>query len=409
MRMAAGGLHLQRFPLPVLHRAATLPRFSAPGDHGVPSTIPFPATAAQLMPRAALLLGLALLVAMATAAYLEWVSRVRAGVRLLRRSRVLRPLDDQEHAALATLRTLTGCRHDREVRALTGDFIPGQYSAGYPVCDGRLGGIPVLMPRQAWLHVAVHNEAEVVLGQHWAVVVRLNGFHVAAQRRNAASGRVCGERLETPAEVAMRRGPGLRFSALPIALLALWAAVHLYGPAGAYLAALLVLASAGLALWLALPRRNGPATARRVLTIRGTLYSHRHNAHAPPVWLLGADRRVQLPWEWANAHAFAQRRSMRLEVRADDGAVLGAGPQWCIARDRQHFPPSGAFWQLAWLGLLLPLLVIGGVWPTLPPWLPLALLMAVHHLVRLVVCIHQSTRCSAALAADIAQRPVPGL
>ncbi|HBS55670.1 MAG TPA: hypothetical protein DEA38_08065 [Stenotrophomonas sp.] len=352
------------------------------------------------MPRVALLVGMALLVAMVTAALREWTSRVRDRMNVLRRSSALRTLDERERAALATLRVLTGCLHDDQVRMLTGAFTAGARSANYPVCDGQLAGIPVLMPRQAWPHLADRNDAEVVMGRHWAVVVRLNGFEVATLRRPAAA-HVLGERLETPAEVAMRRGPGMRPAALPITTLALWAAVDLSG-----VPALLMLVIAGGAAWLAWPRRRGPATAQRVLQLQGQLQAYRKHSDGGPVWLLGADRRVQLPWEWADARAFSQRRSMRLEVRADDGAVLGAGPGWCLARDRQRFPPSGGSWQLAWLGLLLLLLLAG--WLGDLRWLPVAGVLAAWHALRCILAIRQSLRRNAARTADIAQRANPG-
>jgi len=138
------------------------------------------------MSRVALLVGLALLVAMATAAVLEWTSPVRGKLAALRRSSAMRTLDDRERAALAPLRALTGCVHDDQVRVLTGAFTGESRRAGYPVCYGLLGGIPVLMPSQAWPHIADHNDAEVVMARHWAVVVRLNGFEVAA--RHSAPG-----------------------------------------------------------------------------------------------------------------------------------------------------------------------------------------------------------------------------
>ncbi|MBK0025489.1 hypothetical protein IAE57_04915 [Stenotrophomonas sp. S48] len=352
------------------------------------------------MSRVALLVGLALLVAMVTAALLEWTSRVRCRMNALRRSSPLRMLDDRERAALATLRVLTGCIHDDQVRVLTGAFTGGSRRANYPVCDGQLAGIPVLMPRQAWSHLADHNDAEVVMARHWAVVVRLNGFEVASLRRPAAA-RIHGERRETPAEVAMRRGPGLRPAALPITALALWAAVDLSGVAALFM----VLIAAGTA-WLAWPRRRGPATTQRVLQLQGQLQAYRQRSDVGPVWLLGADRRVQLPWEWADARAFAQRRSMRLEVRADDGAVLGAGPGWCLARDRQRFPPAGGLWQLAWLSLLLLLLLAG--WLGDLRWLPVAAVLAAWHALRCILAIRQSLRRNAARTADIAQRANPG-
>lgn len=329
------------------------------------SSLHNPATAAGrlLMSRAAVLVGLAIVPLMVIAAVAEWTSRVHAGMASLRRSSTLRTLGADEHRALAPLRALAGCDHDDQIKRLRGAFTGGACRNSFPVGDGLLGGVPALVPKQAWPYLAEDNEAEVVLGKRAAVVVCLNGFTIAAARPAAATSRVCGERLETPEEVSMRRGPGLRPSPLVIAALASWAAAGAPG-----LLAMPLLAIAGLAAWLALPRRNSPATAQRVLQVRGRLRAYQRTAQTSRVWLLGNDRRVQLPAEWEHAAAFSRGRSMVLEVRACDGWVLGAGTAWCLASDRRRYPPTGGSWHLAWLGLLLCVLVFGtGGMPPLRP------------------------------------------
>jgi len=366
-----------------------------------------------VMPRASVLIGLAVLLVMVLAAVTGWAARVRTRLASLRRSSTLRTLDADEHCALAALRALTGCVYDDQVKRLRGVFTGGACWNNFPVGDGLLGGVPVLVPRRAWPYLSEDNEAEVVLDKRVAVVVRLNGFSIAAARPDAATSRVCGERLETPEEVSMRRGPGLRPSPLVIAALALWAATGVPG-----LLAMPLLAIAGLAAWLGFPRRNGPETAQRVLRVRGRLRVYQRTAQTSRVWLLGNDRRVQLPEKWEHAAAFSCGRSMLLEVRTCDGWVLGAGTAWCLASDRQRCPPTGGFWQLAWLGLLLCVLVFGAAWMPLsqrlelgwPPasgWRAAALLALGWHAVRFVICMVQFHRRNEALDADIAQRPDP--
>jgi len=378
------------------------------------------------MSRAALLVVLALLLAMIVAAVAEWTSRVRTGLASLRRSSALRTLEADEHTALATVRALTGCVHGDQVRVLRGTFSGGAVSRHYPVSDGLLGGIPVLLPRQACPHLAADNDAEVVLGERWAVVVRLNGFHVTAMRPVAAVSQLRGERLETPEEIAMRRGPGLRLPALLIAVLALWAAADASGllcmslPHDvSYLSGVPLLALAGLAVWLGRPRRRGPATAQRVLQVQGRLRAYQRNAQTSQAWLLGNDLRVQLPWEWLDVKGFSTGRSVRLDVRACDGKVLAAGPGWCLASDRLRYPSSGGFRHLAWLFMLLLLLVLGALWsplsqrldlgwPGVLHWQMFALLAAAWHALMLVVCVRRSASRTAARSAAFEARPAPG-
>lgn len=405
-------------------QAALFPNI--PVDHGTSLHLHVAAVVRPLMSRAALLVALALLLAMIVAAVAEWTSRVRTGLASLRRSSALRTLEADEHMALATVRALTGCVHGDQVQVLRGTFTGGAVSRHYPVCDGLLGGIPVLLPRQACPHLAVDNEAEVVLGQHWAVVVRLNGFHVSAMRPVAAASRVRGERLETPEEIAMRRGPGLRPSALLIAVLALWAAADASGllctplPRDvSYLSGVPLLAIAGLAASLGRLHRRGAATAQRVLQVQGRLRVYQRSPRTSKAWLLGNDLRVQLPWEWVDVKGFSTGRSVRLDVRACDGKVLAAGPGWCLASDRLRYPSSGGLWHLAWLSMLLLLLALGVIWapgpqhpdlcwPSALHWQMFALLAVGRHALMLVVCVRRSVSRTAARRAAFEARPAPG-
>lgn len=163
------------------------------------------------MSRAAVLVGLAVVCLMVIAGAVEWTSRVRAGIASLRRGSTLRTLDADEHRALAPVRALTGCDHDDQVKRLHGAFAGGTWRNSFPIGDGFLGGIPVLVPRQAWPYVSEDNEAEVVLGENVAMVVRLNGFTIAAARPDAATSRVCGERLETPKKFRCDGDPACAF------------------------------------------------------------------------------------------------------------------------------------------------------------------------------------------------------
>lgn len=71
-----------------------------------------PAAGRLMMSRAAVLVGVAILLAMVVAAVAEWTARVCSRLRALRRASVLRTLNADEDAALAPLRAMTGIVHD---------------------------------------------------------------------------------------------------------------------------------------------------------------------------------------------------------------------------------------------------------------------------------------------------------
>lgn len=167
---AGRGLHPVLFPLRPPHVSSLHPPTAAP--------------VRLLMSRAAVLVGVAILLAMVVAAIAEWTARVCSRLRALRRASVLRTLNADEDAALAPLRAMTGIVHDDQVRLLRGAFIGGAYRPRHPFNDGMLGGIPVLFPSAARDHMAAWNEAEVVLADRWAVIVRLNGVQIATRSRS---------------------------------------------------------------------------------------------------------------------------------------------------------------------------------------------------------------------------------
>lgn len=357
--------------------------------------------------RVAVLVALVVATAMLVAAIAEWMARTRGALQALRQAPVLRSLDAGEQAALAPLRALTGIAHDDQVRPLQGALASASHRPWQPFNDGRLGGVPVLFPAVAHRHLAAWNDAEVVLAAHWAIIVRLNGVALAALPGVGAS-RLLSERLESDAEVALRRGGRLRTAGLGTAAMALWACAHT--PVSTALP-LIVLAM--LAAGLSWPRRRGPRTAQPVLRVAGRLQNLQRTPAQAPVWLLGRDRRVQLPPEWQDAAAFSTPRVMQLDLRQCDGQVLAAGPHWRLADDRQAFPASGSGWHLAWLALLLAIMgtAAAGSLPGNPqamlPWWLAAVGMALWQVVQGVRSAGRALQRDSARRQAFAARPPP--
>ena len=405
-----------------------------------------------LMSPAATLLLLAVLLAMLVACYLQWASDARDALHLLRRNPPSRPLTEDEDAALATLRALSGRTHDTQVRVLSGAFSGPSGFGNRPFHSAWLGDVAVLLPFDAWQHVAVDNHAEVVLAGDAALVVRLNGFHIVGARHRVAAEEaehaaafegplqrkrrivrpiaacaVHGQRLETAAEVAMRRGDGVRWPGIVIALLALAALPALQIDVALWSRLLLGLplcAVAGTAVWMAWPRQRGPGAPQPVLQLSGRLNKLMLHPHHPPCWLLGSDHRVQLPAEWLASKRFRSGQHLTLDIRQCDGMVLGAGREWSLAEDRVRFSSAGATWSLAWLGLMLCVLLFGGMFVELPAgisrqhtrdalrlmhgvWWPLTAATGLWHLVQAIHRWRRHLRCHARRSAALAARMPP--
>ncbi|WP_432593266.1 hypothetical protein [Stenotrophomonas maltophilia] len=389
-----------------------------------------------------------LLAPMVLIARAEWASRRRRAFAELRRQPPCRVLSDNEDAALAVVRALTGCAHDHQVRVVSGAFGNASLFGARAINHADLGEIPVLLPFDAWRHIATDNHAEVVLADGMAVVVRLNGFHIVGAQRRAdraaaveeapfeplvlrprrhrvhslAPSEVLGMRMESAAEVRLRRHRPPRWTGLLVALLALGAAAALHDDSPFWLQLLLcspLLAIAALALWLSRPRRRGPAVPQRVLQVRGRLADFALHPQHPPLWLIGSDRRIELPAEWLGSGHFVSGRCVRLDVRESDGVVLGAGPHWSRVEDHHHYPPSGALWPLAWLGMMLVVLLFGGTSPDLISdagaaradawrlWWLLALAITLWQPIGFLRRTRHALRRTARYTAALAKRPPP--
>lgn len=342
----------------------------------------------------ATLLLLAVLLAVLVTCYMQWASDERAALRLLRRNPPLRLLTEDEDAALATLRALSGRKHDTQVRVLSGAFNGTSAFGNRPFHRAYLGDVAVLLPFDAWRHVAADNHAEVVLGGDSALVVRLNGFHIVGARQRLAAeeaehaaasegplqrkGRIArpiaactvrGQRLETAAEVAMRRGDGVRWPGIVIALLALAALPALQIDVALWSRLFLGLplcAVAGTAVWMAWPRQRGPRVPQPVLHLSGVLNQLTLLPGHSPRWLLGSDHSVQLPAEWLACKRFRSGQYLELAVRESDGLVLAAGREWSLVADRARFSPGDAARSLIWLWLTLCVMLFGGLFVELP-------------------------------------------
>ncbi|MGE8215359.1 MAG: hypothetical protein ACN6RD_04075 [Stenotrophomonas maltophilia] len=124
--------------------------------------------------------------------YLHWRTERSEALHALRRSHPQRPLSEEERAALAPIRAITGAAHDDQVRRLSGALDPGSAAAvgHWPFHRIQRAGVEALLPFDGWRHLAAANHAELVMAGAVAWVVRLNGFHVVAAQarceRNAA-------------------------------------------------------------------------------------------------------------------------------------------------------------------------------------------------------------------------------
>ncbi len=397
------------------------------------------ATANLLMSVTLTLVVLALLAAMLLAGYAEWASRMRDALHDLRRRPQLRRLTVEEDAALASVRVITGRTHEAQVRTLSGAITAGSGFGDRLLHSAWLDDVAVLLPFDAWRHLADDNQAEVVLAGDCALVVRLNGFHIVGaharvnaeaaahdtacgkgtrrRRRRIDRCNVLGTRLESDAEVALRRGPSPYVTGLLIAVVAILIAVDSRNEG----AGLFLLILAMLATWTAWPGRRGPKQPQRVLLLDGILGTIILDPRYPPTWMLGSDHRIELPPEWLTSGRFHDGRRARLEIRATDGSVLGAGPGWSLVQDRLRFPQSQLLRHLVWLVLILGLLAIAAVFDAVPrhsnlgipfvpataPWWFVTAAMLLGQLLRVVMRTRQVLRRDTARDAELAARPPP--
>ena len=328
----------------------------------------------------------------------------------------VRQLTADERAALAPF-LFEPARPDRAmplqgdaVHRLEGAYLQHGLSTGQggSVMHHTLGGVEVILPYDAVDYLEPHNRAEVVFGSKCAVVVTLNdgfelpGAHARSQRRQQQqqqwqSGRlgevadidpddvadviaavqaegdageveqvrdalrveILGQRDETPAEVADRRGPGLGLLAglafgLAFVGLAVGGGVEpddrLY-----WLLPSLLLAALG-AWWAWGPRRAG--VAGKVNRVRGHVTAldmplAGQTVSTVPRWFLGNKFPMGLPAHWM-ARFELPNGPIEAELRVADHSVVRLGRALSIDDEVQRFAP--VYW-----GRHLSLALVGGL------------------------------------------------
>lgn len=258
----------------------------------------------------------------------------------------VRTLTDDEQAALQPLRACLGIGNDRQVRTLSGAHARHvlQIHATRMEQD-TIGDVNVVLPYDAFDHLAAHNDAEVVLGPGVAVVVRLNEFHIgSAARAWRTPTQVCGERLETNEERTLRRQPGVPWAAAALALLATFCAAATQWDVGASTWAVfgLGLLLAALSAALSLRRQVGPAALQTIVHVRGRLNRLQINAPTNAAieghyLLVGNDQRVEPPHAWRAATCLAPGTWIDAEIYRHSRALLTLGPGWSVLDEQRRF------------------------------------------------------------------------
>ncbi|WP_164087292.1 IgaA/UmoB family intracellular growth attenuator [Stenotrophomonas maltophilia] len=328
-----------------------------------------------------------ILLLVALVAWLNYQSRRKDNqnaLAALRRTQVVRELQDDEALALESLRVAHGLAWETGVRRLRGRFSRhGIIANGVETLHDTLGGVDVLLPYDAPLFLAEDNHADVVLTERQAIVVRLNDFSVVEGRsRSLHDGRTDGlppgapplpappslaaqpvttleERAETFEEAQLRRRPA--FGWLPtgfwiIALsLLLTATVADLGDALPLVMLLAIAAAlAGIVCQLRPPlRKIRPGRVRRVEGVlhRLEMPNPMNAALRLQRFFVGDSLQVQVPVHWQQCGRLPLQQSVQLDIAQDTGDVLSIGPHWSRVDEQRRFPP------IRWGGTLL-LLVI---------------------------------------------------
>ena len=307
---------------------------------------------------------------------------------LKRQTRSLRKLDPDERSALQPVlidplkpSKAVPLLHDN-VLPLRGEFVRHGLSTGNggQTLHNTLGGVDVVLPYDAADFLDVNNQAEVVLTDKFAIVVRLNnGFDLVGGRareqlrqkkdRQWTEGRagevteieaapalpdesgnpfavqLLGQRDETPAEVAARRGPGagvLASLCFLAGLAALTVGSTMEG--GVEQTVWAGVASIALALggWLAW-KRPGAGVAKKVNRARGRLAAvsaqMADSVYVQPARLFLGDKfPLVLPQHWAK-HAYVEADAeVELEMRVDDYSVVRYGSRLSLDEEVRRFP-----------------------------------------------------------------------
>lgn len=317
--------------------------------------------------------------------YLMRRRKDRSALQALRGTQAIRTLDNDERQALEPLRQ----RHQvnfvsGQVFRLSGSYLRhGISTDGSETLHDTIGGVEVLLPFDAAAFLDTHNDAEVVITAKFAIVVRLNGFHVVeghkrAQEEHAreqaweagqvappaaqalpaepkasntavandadddassAAVEILAQRKQTAEEAEEDGLGGLGFSTAGLWLtsfLLLWLASH--NLAWAWLA----LPAIALAIWW--PRRAArktTSTAGGVNQVHGPLNLFMSAAQDGKVSthpVLGETRQVHIPKHWLLSGRIPWGERLHMEISTRDSRVLGLGKGWSLADERRRFP-----------------------------------------------------------------------
>jgi len=274
----------------------------------------------------------------------------RRAFKSLARQAPVRTLSEDEDAALQPFRSVLELGRDCGVRILEGPCVEHRrwMRGGASSAWRSLAGVKVLLPFNALEHVGTNNRAEVVLGRHFVVVVRMEGFDIATAgtRTLRTAATQISERRETADERTQRRRPAIPWGATGLALAAgICGALPQLG-LGQWnwmaVAVGLVLASSAFVLY----RRGhvGTRALQPVVRVRGRLselqFADPHEStFSHTVMLLGNDQRLVIDPAWMASGAITRGRWLEAEVRPHDRRLLSLGPGWSLSADEKRFPP----------------------------------------------------------------------
>lgn len=347
--------------------------------------------------------------------YYKRRSSHKAAFQKLRNSHVLRNLSDQEKAALQPFLLAQNITVENEVRALSGPFLQhGLIFQGSRTAHNTIGGVDVFLPYDALDCADIQNEAQVVMSDRCAVVIRLNDFEILdardrAQRQQANDSQwlreqlsnfltrpkadqaelpiaskpdapdmqserysrgevtILSQREETPEEVKQRLGGSYTWTSLLLGLLTfvlLWMATwEQMGDINTWLLGLGIFACV-CAVWLYVRKPNANALAsqpKSVQRVRGLLkqltITSAHNASQKQLNLfVGDTQSVILPFHWQAAATRVLGNVVTLELRSHDFSAVSFGKQWSVTDEWKRFQP--VYWGRHLLHLLLGLLAL---------------------------------------------------
>jgi hypothetical protein len=347
--------------------------------------------------------------------YYKRRSSNKAAYQKLCNSPVLRNLSDEEKAALQPFLLAQKITVDNEVRALSGPFLQhGLIFQGSRTLHNTIGGVDVFLPYDALDCADTQNEAQVVMSDRCAVVIRLNDFEILdardrAQRQQASDSQwlrersstllnsaeadheglpmasapdtpdvqserysrgevvVLSQREETPEEVKQRLGGSYTWASLLFGLLTfvlLWMVTwEQMGDINTWLLGLGIF-SCVCAVWLYVRKPNANPLAsqpKSVQRVRGllkqlTITSAQNASQKQLNLFVGDTQSVILPFHWQAAATRVLGNVVTLELRSHDFSAVSFGKQWSVTDEWRRFQP--VYWGRHLLHFLLGLLAV---------------------------------------------------